>query len=130
MAWIQPIYDRTSADLQRFNKKAFLNYEDLNRIEGDCRVLADYFNVNITTKTWQPLEFIYKADIQRIVDNIKTLKSKYAVYPYTPQPPALPVNTYQKWNNAEKIINDLYVRYNEYLSMVARCGDIYTGEVW
>lgn len=92
MSWVTPIYDRTAADVtyakanrsnESYNKGALNPGYDLNRIEGNCKYLADLLNgygysVSITTKTdWTDDEFPFLADLTRIKQNVDSLIEAY-----------------------------------------------------
>lgn len=87
--WIQPIYDRTRADVDLIkldptneNNKGAYNYTDLNRIENNCEYVmnlinnSDYFSnkINITVKkNWNVFDIPQITEINRIRNNIITL---------------------------------------------------------
>lgn len=87
--WIQPIYDRTQADVDLIkldptneNNKGAYNYTDLNRIENNCEYVmnlinnSDYFSnkINITVKkNWNVFDIPKITEINRIRNNIITL---------------------------------------------------------
>lgn len=92
--------------------KGALNYTDLNRIEGNCKELSELLGITITAKTdWILQDVPTVQEFERVRNNINTLKtSKYTPYsvPDTPEPP---MNTYQKINDIEKILYDIYMAY-------------------
>lgn len=87
--WIQPIYDRTQADVDTIrldptntNNKGAYNYEDLNRIENNCEYVMNLLNnsglfyipVEISVKTdWNVKDIPHIKEINRIRNNIITL---------------------------------------------------------
>ncbi len=87
--WIQPIYDRTQADVDTIrldptnaNTKGAYNYEDLNRIENNCEYVMNLLNnsglfyipVEISVKTdWNVKDIPHIKEINRIRNNIITL---------------------------------------------------------
>ena len=91
MAWIDPIYDRTQADVDLIkldptnsNNKGAYNYTDLNRIESNCEYIMNllnnsdlfYYPINIEVKTdWNVKDIPHIKDINRIRQNILTLKN-------------------------------------------------------
>jgi len=91
MAWIDPIYDRTQADVDLIkldptnsNNKGAYNYTDLNRIESNCEYIMNllnnsdlfYYPINIKVKTdWNVKDIPHIKDINRIRQNILTLKN-------------------------------------------------------
>lgn len=94
--WIQPIYDRTEADVdaaKAYNNaftgnadaalKGALNASDLNRIESNCEYLAELlrthgYTVEISVKTdWTMYDFPTLAEFTRIRNNITKLMEVY-----------------------------------------------------
>lgn len=92
--------------------KGTLNYTDLNRIEGNCRVLAQLFGMEMTTKTdWKLQDVPTKQDFNRIRQNVETLKGSKYTPSSVPDTPELPLNTYQKINDLEKILYHIHTAY-------------------
>lgn len=94
--WIQPIYDRTEADVdaaKAYNNaftgnadvalKGALNASDLNRIESNCKYLAELlrthgYTVEISVKTdWTMYDFPTSAEFTRLRNNITKLMEVY-----------------------------------------------------
>lgn len=89
--WIEPIYDRTQADVDLIkldptndNNKGAYNYNDLNRIENDCEYLMNLLNdsglflnkISIEVKTdWNINDIPTITEINRIRNNIITLNN-------------------------------------------------------
>lgn len=87
--WIDPIYDRTQADVDTIrldptneNSKGAYNYTDLNRIENNCKYVMNllnnsglfYYPIIIETKTdWTIKDIPHIKDINRIRQNIVSL---------------------------------------------------------
>lgn len=92
--------------------KGTLNYTDLNRIEGNCKVLSELLGMKITTKTsWTLQDIPTVQELNRIRGNIELLKtSAYTPYNVLDTPEAT-LNTYQKINDIEKILYDIYITY-------------------
>lgn len=127
MSWIKPICDRTLENVNRVielnskilnntatveevlewktNLKGALNKSDLERIVNNCDYLSDVLGITITTQTVPELPTL--SWYQTLLTNIQTLISGYVVYPDTPTLPSSPLNTYQKWNDIEKILFDM-----------------------
>lgn len=105
------IYDRTQLDITNLTSKAYCNYTDLNRIEQWCEYLAEILNnynyfVNIVTKTnWTMLDFPTQSEMERIRENINTLKQAY--FAFTQVPENLENMTWQMANNIEKILFEI-----------------------
>lgn len=84
----QYIHDRVQADVTNLTPKGYLNVTDINRIEWRCKEIAEMFTAigfetYITTKyNWTKNDFIYRADIERIRDNVQLMINHYAqAYP-------------------------------------------------
>lgn len=113
MAWIIPVVDRKLDDVLLKTKKGYCNASDLNRIEGNCAELASLFGVDIQTKSWSMEDFPFASQMQRILSNIDYLREIYYTLSSTPETPKPPFNTWQKFNDAEKILLDLHELYLE-----------------
>lgn len=152
MAYTEPIFDRNQSDIVRLqsfldrgyknltadektewlstNFKGALNISDLNRIEQNMIVLSGILGLTITVKTWQETDIPTNTDFTRIRNNLALIReqaeSMGLIYDLTPEVPNLPFNHYQKINDIEKIIFDIYMLYtNKYYY----CGqEVYCGE--
>jgi len=145
------IYDRTRGDVDRVtelnkkylertitdeekkewagNLKGAINIADMNRIEGNIAVIANFLGVLVTTRTWIAGDIPRVADYQRIRDNVESLRATWHVISETPETPNQPLNTYQKWNDIERILHDLNYTYEGYINSFNYCGaEIYAGE--
>lgn len=141
--WINPIYDRTQADVDYAKAQIKLhnndtelrgcfNVTDIRRIENNTRYLADelnklyYFNI-INTYSWDMSSIPYLAHINRIINNVNILWTKY-------QKPsdsdALPpsILTYEHLNAIERnqyllkeMLDDMIISFRE-------CGAFGCGE--
>lgn len=102
------IFDRTNQDLINDTNKAYIDYNDLNRIEQACSYLADIFNVSISTKTWKISDFRTNADMERMRNNINKLKASYYSVPgMTIVPNKIEFTTIKQANDIEKILYEL-----------------------
>lgn len=114
------IYDRTAEDAayaeqhqssENFLKGAY-NYTDLNRVEEWCEYLETELGnrgyvVSITTKTdWTDDDFPTELELERIRSNIYTLKA--AFYSYTNVPNSMAALTWEKANDIEKVLDEMY----------------------
>ncbi len=77
MAWETPIYDRTAADITNKTAKAYRNASDVNRLEGNCEVLADLLDVEITVECWTREDLPDESEFARILPNIQDLRDAY-----------------------------------------------------
>ncbi len=128
MAWIQAIYDRKQSDVDRalylyslgydnlsasekaewnLGLKGCLNNADFQRIENNIQVLSDVLELGLTTYGTIPSN-LPQSYFNNLVSNVEAIRSAYAVHRDTPRTPSHPINTYEKVNNIEKILNDVY----------------------
>lgn len=96
--WIQPVYDRTQADVDYAklkisqwsndyysadapfvsDLKGCMNVRDLNRIEGNMEYLAERiriagYDIPITVRQWQTADIPTVSDLERITGNLISL---------------------------------------------------------
>ena len=128
MAWITPVFYRSLHDVLAKTKKGYCNVTDLNRIEQNCSELATLFGVEIEVKEWSRTDFPTGSQMQRILSNIDALREKYYTLSSTPETPERPFNTWQKLNDAEKILFDMHKLYYDTLQSYVFTGEIYAGE--
>ena len=123
----KPIYDRTLSDvtraidkvnewikdpaLEKYDLKGCLNVGDLNRVEGNIEYLSEYLNnlhylQNVDAKSWGRADLPTQTDIDRIINNVRTLINAYNI---SIKAPSLPTQmmTYSEINDIEKIISIL-----------------------
>lgn len=119
--WIEPIFDRTSADVtnsklkvQEWIKalasgesvditdlKGFLNPTDLNRIENNTKYLQNYSTLTLQIKTdWSRTSLPSKSDIDRIISNISSLITELELDEITYEMPTT-LLTYRHANTLE-----------------------------
>ena len=82
--WQTPVYDRTAADVAAGAEKCYITAELLNRIEGNTAHMAQLLGVEIDTRTWTSLGLLTRAQMQRILDNLATVRAAYYTLPGTP----------------------------------------------
>ena len=117
------VYDRTQKDIEERTAKAYLNAKDLNRIERDIEIIAEYLNIGVTIKTWEIGNLPRASDFERILKNVQLLVEAYIIRKDTPVAPVQPLNTYQKWNDIEHILHDLFWIYIGNLNNIYYCGE-------
>lgn len=152
LTYREPIFDRAETDILKLkyflsrgyknlteneknewlntNFKGALNISDLNRIEQNMNVLSEILGLTITVKPWQETDIPINTDFTRIRNNLISIRSQAVlqglIYNSTPEVPNLPFNTYQKINDIEKIIFDIYMLYT---IKYYYCGqELYCGE--
>ena len=148
---INAVFDRSRADVDRvieLNKKYLngtitdaekaewmsglkgaINYTDLNRIESNCGIVAEHIAIVVQTKTWKRNDIPRVSDFLRIRNNVEKIRASYAALSTTPTTPIQPINTFQKWNDIEKILYDIDTVYHRTMDAFVYCGeDVYSGE--
>lgn len=126
------IFDRTEADIINNTNKGQYNSEDLNRVETWCKYLAETltnygYKVEITTKiNWGELDYPYSEEIERIRNNVNTLKEAYFSFAQVPE--TLNKIDIEKANKIEKILAEIYILIQNMELNWAYCDEIYSGE--
>ena len=134
MAWTQPITDRTTLDIDKLQEydeigyknltndqkaewllgmKGALNASDLNRIESNQQFILNLLSAQyaLTFKTnWLMTDFVEDSDENRILMNLKTLMQPFN-FEEEPQVPEKPLNYFEKINQIENIILQMYNKY-------------------
>lgn len=133
MTWINPIYDRTQRDVYGRTPKGFINYTDLNRIEGDCIYLRDAlkaqgYYVAIHSKAWAMEDFPYLTEINRIRDNVMALIG--GLHDLTGRPVVRYVNTlnYTDVNSLEQNLSIIKSLLEQMITYFRYSGELWTGE--
>lgn len=100
--------------------KGSLNYTDLNRIEKNSRDIAQMVGVSIEAPkvNWAMTDIPTQNDFRRIRDNVQKIRASNYVYSDTPVAPELPLNRYEKINDIEKILFDVYDMYTRNMSAI------------
>ena len=122
------VYDRSAQDVLQMTKKGVLNAEDINRIENNTETIADKIAVPVTVKSWPVGGLPRVSDYKRIRDNVERIRQGYGIRSDTPATPEQPLNTYQKWNDIERILFDVNDLYDRTENARAYCGEIFAGE--
>lgn len=146
LIWMQIVTDRSQSDVDRvlellqkgwdnFNvdektewisgMKGALNRSDMQRIQNNTKLLSDVLELNLTVADVP--EHQNETFLISVINNTEVIRSAYMIHGDTPQTPSMPVNTYQKMNDIEKILDDVYGillnNFNYY------CGsEIYAGD--
>nr|DAQ87121.1 MAG TPA: hypothetical protein [Caudoviricetes sp.] len=123
------ITDRTQEDIEQRTSKGFLNATDLERVESNTELIAGYLAIPVTVKKgWKTGDLPRISDFQRIRDNVEKIRSGYVIRADTPVTPVQPLNTWQKWNDLEQILYDVFWIYFNNLNNKDYCGEISAGE--
>lgn len=132
--WSSPVYDRLQSDVVEKTDKGYLNASDLNRIEFNCRYLADTldslgYNIVLVTKVnWLRTDMPWISDIERIKDNVLRLIDVFCNAEYSPDLPAdLTRLTHLKLNDIEKNLYDIKQNLDNMLKIVRYSGTFYSG---
>ena len=122
------VYDRSAQDVLQMTKKGVLNADDINRIENNTGDIADKIAVPVTVKSWSVGGLPRVSDYKRIRDNVERIRQGYGIRSDTPATPEQPLNSYQKWNDIERILFDVNDLYDRTENARAYCGEIFAGE--
>lgn len=147
MAWVTPIYDRTMSDvmfaLQKIQEwrnsgatntsdlKGCFNVSDINRIENNIRYLADnlsslYYFSNVVTKTWGRDGLPTTSDVNRLIQNTRTLISSFC----DNNAPELPATllTITDVNSLEENLYEIKMILDGMIFSFRECDTFYCGE--
>lgn len=123
------ITDRSQLDIDERTAKGFINASDMERVETTTELIAGYIAVPVTVKkNWKTGDLPRVSDFKRIRDNVEKIRSGYVIRADTPETPVQPLNTWQKWNDLEQILYDIFWIYFNNLNNKDYCGEISAGE--
>lgn len=123
------VFDRRREDVENRTQKAYLNASDLLRTERNTELIAGYIGTPAVVRTdWKTGDIPRNSDYRRIRDNVEKIRSGYAIRADTPETPMQPLNTYQKWNDIEHILHDVFWIYINNKNNLAYCGEVTAGE--
>lgn len=123
------ITDRSQLDIDERTAKGFINASDVERVETNTELIAGYIAVPVTVKkNWKIGDLPRVSDFKRIRDNVEKIRSGYVIRADTPETPVQPLNTWQKWNDLEQILYDIFWIYFNNLNNKDYCGEISAGE--
>ncbi|MFQ7583275.1 MAG: hypothetical protein ACLRMW_03710 [[Clostridium] symbiosum] len=110
------IYDRTVQDIQEMTTKAYIDYQDLNRIELAIKWVSHilnqygYRNATHTKVNWHPEDRRTDSEMERLRKNIAAIRAAYYTLPSTPQTPErITYTSIYQANFIEQIIHDIGV---------------------
>lgn len=158
MSALTLITDRTSDDVARWKElhdkgwlgmteseqiewmgemKGRYSHTDMNRVENAVKAVSSHFVENgylttpLSVKTdWNSLSIPTRADMERYLGNVATLRGLVPVYPTTPAAPTVNQRfNYERANDIEKILldlNDIIIKIPQSWN---RAGELYSGEV-
>lgn len=143
------VYDRTREDVElaaalrrlgwqqmteeqrkiwRGGLKGCLNFSDLKRIENAIYVIGQLLRVELQTNKDSLPEIPDTLYFRTLLKNVAKLREAGYLRRDTPELPGEPMNTWQKINDIEHILHDVYTVYNDNNSRYFYCGEICSGE--
>lgn len=143
--WISPIYNRTQEDVDYAKSqiklgnnsaiyKGCFTVSDINRIENNCRYIADRLNVllytnSITTKVWDMYGLPNITEVKRLINNADAL---IKAYHQSEDAPALPETllTYEQVNALERNLYLIKHLIDNEENEFRHCGTFNCGEEW
>ena len=127
LLWVDAVTDRSLKDVERVKEllekgwkyftdeeknewsgdlKGALNLSDLVRIQNNIQLLSDVLEIDLMVDVVPelPNEPFY----EQLITNVEAIRNAYCIHADTPKTPEAPLNTYSKWNDIEKILQDVY----------------------
>ena len=108
------IWDRVQSDVDNLTKKAYIDHEDLNRVERAVKWVSyvlnkyGYRNVTHNKMNWKMSDFRTDKDMDRLKKNIDAIRDAYYTTESTPLTPSkITYTSIYQANAIEKIIYDL-----------------------
>lgn len=147
--WQEPVTDRTQEDVEHARQvlsldwadmddrqreeylaglKGCLNREDLGRIENNIQILLDVLEIGAESSVGDVPDIPDTDYFARMHDNVCAIREAYCVHGSTPPVPALPYNTWQKINDIEQILADVYEVVSSQFHYYAG-GEIHAGDI-
>lgn len=146
LLWMNPITNRTKNDVYRVaqlkskgwqnltteekneflsDMKGALNVSDIERILNNILILAEVLEISITIpEIPNPLDKEFLDELLNLVSYVSKFHPGYST---TPKLPSAPLNSYDKWNDIEKILEDIYTILTN--NFYYYCGEqIFSGE--
>ena len=127
LVWMQTVTDRSQSDVDRVlellqkgwerfsadektewlaGMKGALNRSDMERIQNNTQLLSDVLELNLAVADVP--EHPNETFLTAVLHNTEIIRNANMIHSDTPQTPSMPVNTYQKMNDIEKILDDVY----------------------
>lgn len=126
--WQDAVTDRSQADVNRVlyllskvkfaaltedeqaewltDSKGALNTSDLARIKNNIELLMEV--LELTNTVSDVPAYPQAGYYAELLTNVKAIRDGSVVYKSTPAVPEAPLNTFQKWNDIEHILLDVY----------------------
>lgn len=142
--WINPITNRTQADIDRAKElavkswdemtsqeqtewstglKGTLNKADLRRIESNIHLLSEVLELGLITRE-NDIPIIPNIEYWNgLLQNVQSIRESYSVHSDTPMTPSRPINKFTKINDIEKILLDVYtiIESNFFYESIDEC---------
>ncbi|MCM1190778.1 MAG: hypothetical protein NC541_16000 [bacterium] len=146
--WIEPVTDRSAADVERARSlcntgwetmtaeqreefrgdlKGCLNRGDLERIENNMQILLDVLETGRDSNLGSIPEIPDTAYFEGMQENVAAVREGGLIHADTPIVPELPYNSWQKYNDLERILADAYEVVSSQFHHYAG-GEIYSGD--
>lgn len=110
------IVDRVQADVDAMTKKAYIDYNDLNRVEGAVKWVSyalnryGYKNITVNKLNWKMDDFRTEEEMIRLKKNLDAIRSAYYTPSSTPLTPEhITYTSIYQANAIEQIIYDIGV---------------------
>lgn len=145
--WIAPVTDREADDVAhakeicsiawrdmtdaqreeyRAGLKGCINRPDFERIENNVQILLDVLEIGSESFVGAVPEYLTEDYFNRLKTNLNAIREAFFVHADTPGVPELPYNTWQKYNDIEKILADVYEVVSSQFHYFT--GEIYAGD--
>lgn len=133
MVWVQPVYDRTQADVVSRAPKAYYSANDLNRIEGNLQYLSSVltayeYQVPFVAKTdWANNDLPRRGDIERWKEAVDAI---HAVFVRWDSDADIDRKDWVMANAIEGMMAETKTLITLMESSFRRCGTFAAGEVF
>lgn len=88
--------------------KGARNRSDFERIINAMKGICSYYGLEWDDEEYEIPEIPRETFVQKILTKVNSIRSNCPIHTDTPYTPALPLNTYQKMNDVEKILYDVW----------------------
>lgn len=130
------ITDRTLQDEINQTDKGYYNASDMNRVGYLVRMLSEllyeygYIVVVNAKEDWTMMDTPTETQCKTYLDNVQEIRDSIPVFPTTPMVPQSMDNlNYQKANDIEKILSDVYYILQNISAAWFYSGDLFSGEI-
>lgn len=108
------IFDRTVEDIQKLTDKAYIDHNDLNRVEAAIKWVSyvlnryGYRNKTDNKLNWQMSDWRTESDMRRLKSNLEEIKRVFFIPDNSPMiPERITYTSIYQANAIEKIIHDV-----------------------